>query len=294
MCAGGSSSALSASAATPRGGARPAPRGGLLIPLIWQSHQPFITVAALEISSQVRLQLKRRTATGLKEIEEPGRLPGSTNRGSAASFSVPGLASRQKYQRILDAAVEVIGGNSYFNLPISAIRARAGVADGTIYPRLKNKDDVLCTADTIFDGFQQHFYKRFESLTDPREQMEQIAAARLETATKSRSKAILMQTAMRQSANRIAEFSHKHLVRHLQVVREMVLRGRQAGIFRRDVSDGLVAHCLFSAIDELLSSAVFTRREYNAQATAKQVLNVLLNGIGADAAQPLRVGSEGI
>jgi len=40
-----------------------------------------------------------------------------------------------------------------------------------------------------------------------------------------------------------------------------------------------VAHCMFGAIDELLSSAVFTGRVYDAKATAKQVLDVLLNGI---------------
>jgi len=59
-----------------------------------------------------------------------------------------------------------------------------------------------------------------------------------------------------------------------------VRRGQQSGMFRRDVSDGLVAHCMFGAIDELLSSAVFTSREYDAKATAAQVVDVLLNGIG--------------
>ena len=46
----------------------------------------------------------------------------------------------------------------------------------------------------------------------------------------------------------------------IQVVREVVRRGQWEGIFRRDVSDGVVAHCMFGAIDELLSSAVFTGR----------------------------------
>ena len=65
------------------------------------------------------------------------------------------------------------------------------------------------------------------------------------------------------------------------MVREVVRRGQHEGIFRRDVSDGVVAHCMFGAIDELLSSAVFTSREYDAQATAAQVIDVLLNGIAS-------------
>jgi TetR/AcrR family fatty acid metabolism transcriptional regulator len=37
---------------------------------------------------------------------------------------------------------------------------------------------------------------------------------------------------------------------------------------------------MFGAIDELLSSAVFTGRTYEAKATARQVMDVLLNGVG--------------
>ena len=35
----------------------------------------------------------------------------------------------EKYQRILDAAVEVIAEHGYFSSPVSAIAKRAGVAD---------------------------------------------------------------------------------------------------------------------------------------------------------------------
>ena len=38
---------------------------------------------------------------------------------------------------------------------------------------------------------------------------------------------------------------------------------------------------MFGAIDELLSSAVFTGRVYDAKATAAQVMDVLLHGITA-------------
>jgi TetR/AcrR family fatty acid metabolism transcriptional regulator len=165
---------------------------------------------------------------------------------------------------------------------VSAIAARAGVADGTIYLYFKSKDDVLRTAiDATFARFHQHLEEKFATLLDPRDQLEYIARVHLESSSVDRSMAVLMQTEMRQSANFIAEFSHKHLVRYIQVVREVVRRGQQSGMFRADISDGLVAHCMFGAIDELLSSAVFTNREYDAKATAKQVVDVLLNGIGS-------------
>ena len=202
-------------------------------------------------------------------------------RGGVGGASEDVAAGNEKYQRILDAAVEVIAENGYFNSPVSAIAARAGVADGTIYLYFKSKDDVLRTAiDSTFARFHQHLQEKFETLLDPREQLEYIARVHLESSSVNRSMAILMQTEMRQSANFIAEFSHKHLVRYIQVVREAVRRGQQQGVFRRDVSDGVVAHCLFGAIDELLSSTVFTGREYDPGDTAAQVVDVVLNGIG--------------
>jgi TetR/AcrR family fatty acid metabolism transcriptional regulator len=201
----------------------------------------------------------------------------------AAGLPIAGSATgvgSEKYQRILDAAVEVIAENGYFNSPVSAIAARAGVADGTIYLYFKSKDDVLRTAiDKMYERFFGQVEREFETLKGPREQLEFIAQVHLESHAVNRNLAILMQTEVRQSAKFIAEFSHHHLVKYIQVVREVIRRGQKEGIFRADVSDGVVAHCMFGAIDELLSSAVFTGRVYDSKATAAQVMDVLLNGI---------------
>ena len=141
---------------------------------------------------------------------------------------------------------------------------------------------MLRTAiDASFNGFHERVVDRFKTLHDPREQLEFIAELHLESGIANRSMAIVMQTEVRQSAKFIAEFSHHHLVKYIQVVREVVRRGQAEGRFRKDISDGIVAHCMFGAIDELLSSAVFTGRVYDAKTTAAQVIDVLLNGMTA-------------
>jgi TetR/AcrR family transcriptional regulator, fatty acid metabolism regulator protein len=244
-------------------------------------------VAALETSGARRcLKRRERKAEGGNKAATKG--PGGRATGPATE-RVTGRATglttgpgSEKYQRILDAAVEVIAERGYFSSPVSAIAARAGVADGTVYLYFKSKDEVLRTAiDTTFDHFYRQVEERFKTLHDPREQLEYIAQVHLESHAVNRSMAVLMQTEVRQSAKFIEEFSHHHLVKYIQMVREVVRRGQQEGIFRRDVSDGVVAHCMFGAIDELLSSAVFTGRVYDAKATAGQVMDVLLNGIRA-------------
>ena len=187
----------------------------------------------------------------------------------------------EKYQRILDAAVEVIAEHGYFSSPVSAIAKRAGVADGTIYLYFKSKDDVLKAAiDRSFEKFHEQVDAELLAVQGPKAQLEVIARLHLESAQVNRNLAIVMQTEMRQSAKFIGEFSHKHLVRYIQMVREVVRSGQQDGLFRPELSDGVVAHCFFGAIDELVSSAVFTGRDYDARVTAAQVIDVVLNGIG--------------
>jgi TetR/AcrR family transcriptional regulator, fatty acid metabolism regulator protein len=193
--------------------------------------------------------------------------------------TVPGAAGSDKYQRILDAAVDVIAENGFFQSPVSKIAKRAGVADGTVYLYFKNKDDVLRAAiDRMVQSFYDGVEQEFQRVTDPRGQLETIARLHLETVTVNRSMAILMQTEVRQSARFIAEFSFKHLVRYNQIVRGVIRRGQEQGVFRRDLSDGLIAHCWFGAIDELLTTSVFTGRVYDPKATTTQVMELLLNG----------------
>ena len=108
--------------------------------------------------------------------------------GEVTAVAPPG----EKYQRILDAAVEVIAENGYFNSPVSAIAARAGVADGTIYLYFKSKDDVLRTAiDNMYERFFKQVAERFETLTGPREQLEYIAQVHLESHAANRNIPVL-------------------------------------------------------------------------------------------------------
>src|SRR5688572_18005102 len=49
----------------------------------------------------------------------------------------------EKYERILQAALQVFAAKGFHEARISEIARAAGVADGTIYLYFKNKDDIL-------------------------------------------------------------------------------------------------------------------------------------------------------
>src|ERR1700739_2314890 len=81
-----------------------------------------------------------------------------------------------KYQRILDAAVEVIAEHGFFHSRASEITDRAGVADGTIYLYSKNKDELLMAAiDSAFHRFIQSAKSALEHMPEPREKLRRIA-----------------------------------------------------------------------------------------------------------------------
>ncbi len=193
---------------------------------------------------------------------------------------VSGAGRGDKYQRILDAAVEVIAEHGYFNSPVSSIAARAGVADGTIYLYFKSKDHVLRTAiDAVFSGFFSNIREEISRIPDAREQLRAVARLHLEGLAAHRPLAVLLQTELRQSAKFVADFSHQHMKDYLNLIREVVRRGQQQGVFRKEISDRVAAHCFFGALDEMVSAWVFTGRPFEPEATASQVLGVLFGGI---------------
>src|ERR1700757_1002669 len=86
-----------------------------------------------------------------------------------------------KYQRILDAAIEVIAEHGFFHSRVSEIADRAGVADGTIYLYFKNKDELLMAAiDSAFHRFIEKGLVELKEVTDPREKIRRIAFLHLE------------------------------------------------------------------------------------------------------------------
>lgn len=53
------------------------------------------------------------------------------------------IPQEDKYEKILDAAIEAFAEVGYHSCQVAKIARMAGVADGTIYLYFKNKEDIL-------------------------------------------------------------------------------------------------------------------------------------------------------
>lgn len=185
-----------------------------------------------------------------------------------------------KYQRILDAAVEVIAESGYFRARVTDIAARAGVADGTIYLYFKNKEQVLMAAiDSAFAGFLKRARTELSHAHGPRARLQRLAHLHLETLGANRSLAIVFQTELRQSAKFLAQFSHHQLIEYFDLIRAEVREGQRLGVFRRELSDKIVANCFFGALDEMVTSWVLSEHDYPLAGAADAVVDVILMGM---------------
>ncbi len=187
-----------------------------------------------------------------------------------------------KYQRILDAAIEVIAGHGYSHSRVTDIAARAGVADGTIYLYFQNKEELLMAAiNTAFEDFLRRARTETEPLKDPRQRLRRLAFLHLSLMGENRNVAVVFQTELRHSAKFLAQFSKQHLVDYFELIRQVIREGQEQGLFRRELSDKIAANCFFGAIDEMVTSWMLSEHEYPLGGAADAVVDVILGGLEA-------------
>ena len=189
-----------------------------------------------------------------------------------------------KHQRILDAAIEVIAENGFFHSRVSEIASRAGVADGTVYLYFKNKDELLMAAiDSAFHRFIARARTALKELSDPREKLRQMAFLHLEGLGSNRNLATVFQTELRHSAKFLGEFSHKLLVEYFDLIKSVLREGQEKGVFRRDVSVTIAAHCFFGAVDEIVTTWILSGRDrdpdFHLSGFTDSVVGVILRGV---------------
>lgn len=196
--------------------------------------------------------------------------------------TTPGTSD--KYQRILEAAVEIIAQKGFFHSRVAEIADRARVADGTIYLYFKNKDELLMAAiDSAFHGFIGRARQQLSQITDPREKLRKMAFLHLEALGNNRNMAIVFQTELRHSAKFLVQFSHNLLVEYFDLIRDVLREGQEMGVFRPELPVKIAANCFFGAVDEMVTSWILfeKERDYPLSSLADVIVDIVLKGMEA-------------
>ncbi|GEL76810.1 TetR/AcrR family transcriptional regulator [Tenuibacillus multivorans] len=187
---------------------------------------------------------------------------------------------KPKYRQIIDAAVEVIAENGYYNSQVSKIAKRAGVADGTIYLYFENKEDILIS---VFQEKMGQFIERIENVIVDQESADDKLSALIKMHFRQLAEdpdlAIVTQLELRQSKKMLRLKINEVLKRYLTVVDNILKDGMDQGIFHDHLNVKLVRQMIFGTLDEVVTNWVMKEQKYNLVDQAEEVHFVISNGL---------------
>lgn len=204
-------------------------------------------------------------------------MPKSVRNGTATKAGVA-----DKREAILRAAIKVFAEKGYFNSKVADIAAEAGIADGTVYLYFKSKDEIL---HSIFDRAMEEFIadgkREIANIADPAEKLRKVARLHLERLGSDRAMAVVFQVELRGSTKFMQEFSAAGFGQYLDVIRETIVEGQAAGIFRADIKPVVCAKILYGALDEMVTNWILSKKSYSLAPLADEVLKIFFGGVMA-------------
>jgi TetR/AcrR family fatty acid metabolism transcriptional regulator len=192
--------------------------------------------------------------------------------------------SDDKRERILQAAVRVFARKGYFGARVAEIAKKAGVADGTIYLYFRNKEDILVS---LFDEvMSEHIARAREEVRaakGARAQLSAIAAHHLRLFSGNEDLAVVFQVELRQSTKFLERFTASWLQDYFALLGEVIAGGQREGSLRADLPKKLATKVFFGALDEMVTSWILGRKDYDVGDLAEPVVDLFLRGASVPA-----------
>lgn len=182
-------------------------------------------------------------------------------------------ASREeKFQKILDAAIEAFAESGYYQCQVSKIARLAGVADGTIYLYFKNKEEILIR---LFQERMGDFIDRIRTeLADcqtTRKRLRTIISTHFSYMENNRSLAVVTQLELRQPNPSLRAAISGPLREYFRLIEEVI----QEGIDRQEVASvnlRVARQVIFGTLDEATTDWLLARAERSLINDVDQIL----------------------
>ena len=191
------------------------------------------------------------------------------------------MKEENKHQKILQAAIKVFSEKGFYNSRVSEIAKEADVADGTIYLYFKNKDDILISLfEEEFGKFVRNMQAELGKEKDPLQKIRRFAIIHLSLVTKHPHLGEVMGVEVRQSTKFMKEYVNQPFIEYLNIVRAVVIEGQERGIFRKDLTPGVMKRAFFGALDEMARYWVLsTKKKHSIDQAAIQISDVFIRGM---------------
>ena len=203
------------------------------------------------------------------------------------------LEARRRAQ-ILDVAARVFAAHGFANTQVQTIANHVGVGNGTIYRYFPTKDQLFLA--TVERGLQELTAEMDRVLESPLEPVETLVTAIRTYLAFFHRRPEMAELFVQERA----AFPHHHRPLYFATRDDDELAGKHAAFFRRLMETGRVRPMpferLFAVVGDLLYGTILTNlmsgRPADPEAQARDVADVILNGILADGARPRVVEGE--
>lgn len=185
-----------------------------------------------------------------------------------------------KRDAILRAATDTFAARGFFNAQVADVARAAGVAAGTVYLYFRGKDDLLIS---IFERTMKEAIaegrRSVAPIDDPEARLREIARLHLDRLSRDRSLAVVFQVELRQSTKFMEQFSATYVREYLGLIRDVIVEGQVAGVFRANVNATLAAKLFFGGLDEMATNWILSRRRYSLVSEADAVVDLFVGGV---------------
>ena len=143
------------------------------------------------------------------------------------------MAKKQKYERIIESAVEIFAQKGFHETTMKEIAEAAGVGKGTIYVHFKNKDDLFSKIlDRGIDELAQYVNGEINNINTPGKKLKKAIKAQLKYFNKHEDFCVFAFRevwAYREDLkNKIEKLHNKHTV----ILKEIINKGIKSGDFQ--------------------------------------------------------------
>ncbi|NMA69730.1 MAG: TetR/AcrR family transcriptional regulator [Desulfitobacterium sp.] len=191
------------------------------------------------------------------------------------------VSREDKYEKIIDAAIEAFAEVGYHSCQVSKIARMAGVADGTIYLYFKNKEDILIKLFTERMGeFIQLIRSKMESCHDTRSRLRTLVQTHFTHMENNRSLAMVTQVELRQPNVSLHNAISGPLRDYFRLVEEVIKEGIRQGEITSTVDIRVARQMIFGTIDRATTDWIFARSERTLSKDIDSLMELFAGALG--------------
>lgn len=190
------------------------------------------------------------------------------------------LKYRDKFTRIIDAALQVFGEKGYYNATISEIAREAGVSEATIYEYFGSKEDLLFAIPGEITNMAVEFLEAMSPYIKGAEnKIRAIIYGYYNLYKDNPDYSSLVLLDLKHNRNFMETESYQAVRRSAGLILQAIHEGMEEGEFREDIDPYLVRSMLLGTIEHIFFRWHLKGREQELENFVDPLMEVIMGGI---------------